>query len=247
MDTRMRLDSVLLARGLVASRSRARDLIKRGAVSVDGAIASKAGQWIGANAACAVEEAANRYVSRAALKLTAALSAFEFSVQGLVAIDVGASTGGFTEVLLEAGVVKVYAVDVGHDQLHGSLRTDPRVVCLEGFDARNLTSALVTESVGAIVSDVSFISQTLALSAAVALAAPGAWLVALIKPQFELTPGDIGKGGIVKRPELGARAVAKVHGWIASQTGWRVLGVVPSPIAGKGGNQEYLLGAIHDG
>ena len=159
----------------------------------------------------------------------------------------GASTGGFTEVLLTRGAAKVYAVDVGHGQLHASLRDNPRVVSFEGCDARTLTRALIPEPVAAIVADVSFISLTKALLPALGLAAPGAWLVALIKPQFEVGRGGVGKGGIVREAVARQQAVDSVTAWISAQDGWRIAGVVPSPIKGGSGNEEYLLGARCDG
>jgi 23S rRNA (cytidine1920-2'-O)/16S rRNA (cytidine1409-2'-O)-methyltransferase len=190
---------------------------------------------------------APRGVSRGGQKLAAALAAFEFDPAGCIALDVGASTGGFTQVLLERGAKKVYAVDVGHGQLHDDIKGDARVVALEGHDARQLSRASVPDAVAAIVADVSFISLIKALGPALALAAPGAWLVALIKPQFEVGRGGVGNGGIVR--DAGARqgAVDAVTAWLTGQPGWRIAGVIPSPIKGGSGNEEYLVGALHDG
>jgi 23S rRNA (cytidine1920-2'-O)/16S rRNA (cytidine1409-2'-O)-methyltransferase len=234
-------------RGLTASRSRARDLIKRGCVSVDGEVAGKAGQEVGDTAAIAITGDGLPHVSRAGIKLAAALEAFALSAAGRTALDIGASTGGFTEVLLRAGAAKVYAVDVGRGQLHPSLRCDPRVIDLERLDARRISRTEVPEPVGAIVADVSFISLTKVLPAALGLAASDAWLIALIKPQFELEPAAIGKRGIVKDPAARERAVGNVRQCLAAQPGWRVLGVIASPIAGGSGNQEFLIGARRDG
>lgn len=246
MGMRQRLDVALVARGLAPTRSQARDLVRRGCVKVDGAIAGKAGQVIGDRVAIEVSAGAQPYVSRGGLKLAAALEAFAFEARGVTAIDVGASTGGFTDVLLKAGAARVYAVDVGRGQLHGSIAADPSVVNLEGQDVRLLDAALVPEAAGAIVADVSFISLTQALPAAMALAAPGAWLAALIKPQFEAGRDDIGKGGIVRDEAARLRAVEKVGAWLAAQSGWRAAGVMPSPIAGGSGNIEFLIGARRD-
>ncbi|HXF53989.1 MAG TPA: TlyA family RNA methyltransferase [Hyphomicrobiaceae bacterium] len=237
----MRLDQAMVERGIAATRSQARDLIMRGCIRIDGAIARKAGQKIGSRVVIEVAEGTSPYISRGGLKLAAALREFNLSASGRTALDVGASTGGFTEVLLRAGAKRVYAVDVGRAQLHQSLREDPRVVSIEGVDARRLTAADVAEPVGAIVADVSFISLTKALPAVLALASSDAWLVALIKPQFELEPAAIGKGGIVRSPAARERAVGNVRAWMARQPGWRVVGVVSSPILGASGNKEFLM------
>jgi 23S rRNA (cytidine1920-2'-O)/16S rRNA (cytidine1409-2'-O)-methyltransferase len=242
-----RLDKEIVARGLAPSRSRAQDLIRRGLVTADGIVALKPGTEVPEGAAIHIADAAGDPVSRGGVKLTAALDYFRLQPDGLVALDVGASTGGFTEVLLQRGAARVYAVDVGHGQLHPRLARDPRVVALEGCDARRLDRTLVPEPIGAVVADVSFISLTKVLPAALALTAPGAWLVALIKPQFEAGRAAVGKGGIVRDPAARERAVAMVQAWVAGQAGWRVLGVIPSPIAGGSGNAEFLLGAMRDG
>jgi len=186
-------------------------------------------------------------VSRGAVKLAAALDTFGFDPKGCIALDVGASTGGFTQVLLARGAAKVYAVDVGHRQLHARLKGDARVVSLEGCDARSLTPASVGEPISAVVADMSFISLTKALGPALALAAPGAWLIALIKPQFEAGRARIGKGGIVRDARARQEAVEAVRAWLAQQQGWRVVGIVPSPIRGGSGNEEFLMGACNDG
>lgn len=240
---RQRLDIELVARGLAPTRSQARDLVRRGCVKVGGAVAAKAGAEVGADAEIEVEAGAQPYVSRGGLKLAAALAAFGFDAAGRIALDVGAATGGFTQVLLEAGARRVYAVDVGTGQLHPGIAADRRVVSLEGRDARTLDRSVIPEPVGAIVVDVSFISLTQALPAAIALTAPGAWLAALVKPQFEAGREHIGKGGIVRDDAAREMALARVRDWLAGQPGWRIAGTIASPISGGGGNLEYLIGA----
>ena len=241
-----RLDILLAARGLATTRSRARDLIKRGLVQIDGAVAGKPAQMISETAVLEVTGDANRYVSRGAAKLIKALDLFGFDAEGCIALDVGASTGGFTQVLLERGASCVTAIDVGQGQLSADLRDNPRVHALEGTDARTLTSEVIAEPVMAIVADVSFISLTKALPAAFKLAAPGCWLVALVKPQFEAGPEAVGKGGVVRDAAERRRALDSVEGWIGGQPGWNVMGVTQSPIAGGDGNIEFLIGARYD-
>jgi 23S rRNA (cytidine1920-2'-O)/16S rRNA (cytidine1409-2'-O)-methyltransferase len=240
-----RLDLHMVERGLVRSRARARDLIRRGLVEIAGMVETRPGARVAPDAAISLSGAAD--VSRGASKLIAALDHFRLPVAGVVALDIGASTGGFTEVLLERGATRVYAVDVGHNQLHARLAADPRVVSLEDCDARRLDRALVPEPVGALVADVSFISLTKALPVPLTLTHPGAWLVALIKPQFEAGRAAVGKRGIVRDAAARQRAVALVCDWIAGQPDWRVLDVIASPIAGGSGNEEFLLGATHGG
>jgi 23S rRNA (cytidine1920-2'-O)/16S rRNA (cytidine1409-2'-O)-methyltransferase len=242
---KMRLDRIIVDRGLAVTRSRAADLIRLGAVSVDGQPARKPGALIEQCAWLMVDPHASPFVSRGGLKLAAALDAFGLDPKGLVALDIGASTGGFTEVLLERGARCIFAVDVGRDQLHAKLREDQRVVVLEGTDARSLDAGTVGEPVGAIVADVSFISLTKALPAALRLAAPGAWLVALVKPQFEAGREAVGKGGIVRDAQARARAVAEVRAFIDATPGWKVFAEMPSPIPGGSGNEEVLVGASY--
>ena len=242
----LRLDLMLVKRGLARSRAEAQDLIKRGLVTLAGGVVLRAATPVSDDAAIGLAPS-HRYVSRGALKLAAALDHFAFPVAGVIALDVGASTGGFTQVLLERGAARVYAVDVGHGQLHPELAEHPRVVALEGCDARTLDRRAVPDPVGAIVADVSFISLTKALPAALALAQRQAWLVALIKPQFEAGRGAIGKGGIVRDAAQRQRAIELVSDWLSGQTHWRVLDVIPAPIRGGSGNQEFLLGASNDG
>lgn len=244
---RTRLDQALVIRGLAETRSRARDLVRRGCVSLDGEVAHKPGEMVSQAQQLAVTGGGLPYVSRGGLKLAAALDAFGLAVDGRVALDIGASTGGFTDVLLRRGAARVYAVDVGRNQLAPALRDDSRVVCRERLDARALTRAEVPEPPGAIVADVSFISLTQALPPALSLAAPDAWLVALVKPQFELAPARIGKRGIVRDETARTEAIVRIERWMSFQLGWLVLGVIQSPITGGAGNAEYLLAAQHDG
>jgi len=240
--TRRRLDEELVARGLYPSRARASDAIRRGAVQVSGNVIAKPGQLVAADAAITLDDAAQAYVSRAALKLIHALGHFGLSPQGCDCLDIGASTGGFTQVLLERGAARVTAIDVGHDQMALSLRDDPRVTLIEGLNARELMSAHLSSRPDFLVADVSFISLKLALPPALALAKPGARLVALVKPQFEAGRDLIGKGGIVVGDDIHATICADIADWIKSQE-WRVIGLAPSPIEGGDGNREFLIAA----
>jgi len=243
MTGRARLDLVLVSRGLAPTRAKARDAILRGCVTVDGRVANAPSAPVLADAAISVDDPAGRYVSRAALKLIAGLDRYGYAPAGRVVLDVGASTGGFTEVLLERGAATVYALDVGHGQLHPRLREDRRVVNIEGVNARALVPADIGEPVGAVVADVSFISLRLALPPALALAAHGAWGVFLVKPQFEVGRAHIGKGGIVRDEALARQAADDLAAWLAVDMGWTVDGLIESPIAGGDGNREFLLGA----
>ena len=246
--SRDRLDRALVARGLAPTRARAQDLIRRGLVRVEGIIEESPGRLIAPTQAIAVAatHADPHHVSRGSEKLAAGLAHFSFPVVGRIALDVGASTGGFTRVLLDAGVARVHAVDVGHGQMHASLRNDARVHLLEDCDARDIDAALIGERVSAIVADVSFISLTKVLPAVLALAAPGAWLIALVKPQFEAGREALSKRGVVRDARVREEALSRVVHFVAAQAGWRVAGTLPSPIAGGSGNQEYLLGATFD-
>lgn len=247
VSKRLRLDEALVARGLYASRSRARDAIMRGTVLVGGAVVSKPGQLVDAAAVVDIFDPAQAYVSRAALKLAAGLDHFGFSQEGETALDIGASTGGFIQVLLQRGAAHVFGVDVGHGQLHASLSCDARVTNLEGLNARELSGEhLDGRSVGFVTSDVSFISLKLALPPALELAQPGARCVLLIKPQFEAGREAIGKGGVLKDKALGPRIAEDLRQWLGAQKGWRGIGVCDSPIEGADGNHEYLLGGIKD-
>lgn len=243
----MRLDQTLVTRGLAPSRARAQDLIKRGFVLVGGTVCNKPAFDVRDNLIVAIAPEAPGYVSRGAEKLSAALEGFGFDPNGCTALDIGASTGGFTEVLLEQGARCVYAVDVGTDQLHARLKNDPRVISLENIDARALTPNEIPEKISAIVVDVSFISVTKVLGAVLSFAAPGAWMVILVKPQFEVGRDNVGSGGIVRDEAARHGALASVREWIGAQPGWRIVGDMSSPILGGSGNAEFLLGARYDG
>ncbi len=236
----MRLDQALVAAGLTDSRARAQELIAAGVVRVAGKPAKKPSQKVGTES-LGLTENPNPYVSRAALKLAHALTAFQLSPKGAVALDVGASTGGFTQVLLEAGAAQVYALDVGHGQLHPKLLSDNRVINLEGVNAKAIPEEAVP-AVGFIVTDVSFISLTKALPMALGLGRQGAVFVGLIKPQFEVGRARIGKSGIVKDEAAKALARADVRGFLQAE-GWRVTHEGESPILGQHGNQEFLIAA----
>jgi 23S rRNA (cytidine1920-2'-O)/16S rRNA (cytidine1409-2'-O)-methyltransferase len=231
-------------RGLFESRAKARAAIEAGKVSADGAPVLRAAQMLDETAALTAE-AAHAYVGRGALKLEHALARWPVPIEGRVVLDVGASTGGFTDLCLKRGAGRVYAVDVGRGQLHASLASDPRVVDLFGTDARALTPALVPESPELIVCDVSFISLTKALSAALQLAAPGAALIALVKPQFEAGPRALGKGGQVREPADRQAAVEAVCGWLGAQ-GWTVRASAECPVRGGEGAIEHLVWATKD-
>lgn len=236
----------MVERRLVRSRSAARDLIRRGEVLVDGESFSKPGALVAARVRVDVDAVAASRVSRGGDKLAAALEAFQVDGAGCVCLDLGASTGGFVQELLARSALRVYALDVGRDQMHKDLAVDQRVINLEGVDARTLDRSLVPEPIDLIVADLSFISLTLALPAALALTRPGGILVALVKPQFELERASIGKGGVVRDAAERARALSRVRDWLDGQTGWRVIGEMPSPIKGAGGNQEFFLFAQLD-
>lgn len=240
--SRGRLDEALVARGLYPTRSRARDAIKRGTVSVDGVIATKPAQPVAAEAIIALADEARRYVARSALKLKHALDHFALSPEGLNCLDIGASTGGFTEILLERGAAHVTAIDVGHDQFAAPLRADPRVTLWEGLNARDLAADHLKAPLSFIVCDVSFISLKLALPAALDLAVTGARLVALIKPQFEAGREALGKDGIVKNEPLRQQICDSIASWLADR-GWARIGLTPSPLQGGSGNTEYLIAA----
>ncbi|UGY10951.1 TlyA family RNA methyltransferase [Phyllobacterium pellucidum] len=241
----MRLDQLLVERDLFASRSRARDAIVRGTVKVDGAVVTKPGAVIGAAAIILVDDPASAYVSRAALKLIAGLDHFDIPVAGRAALDIGASTGGFTQVLIERGAAHVTAVDVGHGQLHERLRGDPRITNLESLNARELTrDHLGGLKADLVVSDVSFISLKLALPPALDLTEPGSHCVLLVKPQFEAGREAIGKGGILRDPKDGERVADDLRKWLDAMPDWNALGLCPSPIEGGDGNREYLLAGL---
>ena len=238
---RKRADVVLVERGLFDSRAKARAAIEAGGVVVGGRTLAKASELV--DEAAAIEAvAAHPYVGRGALKLSHALGLWPVLVEGRTVLDVGASTGGFTEVSLERGAARVYAVDVGRGQLHPKLAGDPRVVGLEGVDARNLTAAMIPVAPDLIVTDVSFIGLAKVLPAALRLATFGADLVALVKPQFEVGPDNVGKGGLVKDEAARAQALDDVVEFLRG-SGWIVGATADSPITGGDGNHEYLLWA----
>ena len=242
---RLRLDELLVKRGLFASRSRARDAIERGAVTVDGAVAVKPGQNVSASSDIGVDDPASRYVSRAALKLIAGLDHFGFDPMGVEALDIGSSTGGFTQVLLERGAAHVTAIDVGHGQIEPRIGNDPRVTSVEGLNARHLSAGDLGGRVpDFLVCDVSFISLTLALPPALELAARGARAIVLVKPQFEAGRDAIGKGGMLKRPQDADEIAARLRDWLDAVPGWRSVALHPSPIAGGDGNREFLLAGM---
>ncbi len=244
--SRRRADVELVDRGLVESRARAQALILAGLVFSGDRRIAKAGDAVAADQPLEVRGRDHPWVSRGGLKLVGGLDHFAFDPAGAVALDVGASTGGFTDVLLSRGAARVYAVDVGHGQLAWKLRQDPRVVVLERTNARMLSRTDILEPVAMIVCDASFIGLEVVLPAALALAAPGARLVALIKPQFEVGRGEVGKGGVVRDPALHQQVCDRISAWLAALPGWRVLGVRESPLLGPEGNKEFLIGAVFE-
>lgn len=238
---RTRIDQLLVERGVFDSRAKARAAIEAGRVAVAGKVVAKPSEAVEPDAEI-VATAAHPWVGRGALKLVHALDLWPIVVEGRVAVDVGASTGGFTEVLLSRGAARVFAVDVGRDQLHARLRNDDRVVDLSGVDARALDAERIEQAPQLVVSDVSFISLTKALPPALDLAAAGADLVALIKPQFEAGRDFVGKGGLVKDPEVIARVEGEIVAFLEA-SGWAVRGVAESPISGGEGQVERLVWA----
>ncbi len=238
-----RADKLLVDRGLAPTRARGQAMILAGQVYTGTKRIDKAGDLIAGDADLNIKGADHPWVSRGGLKLVHGLDHFGLDPTGRIAIDVGASTGGFTDVLLTRGAAKVYAVDVGHGQLAWKLRNDPRVVVLERTNARNLDRAQIREPANVVVCDASFIGLETVLPAALALTAPGAWAVALIKPQFEVGPNRVGKGGVVRDPILHQEVCDRIVSWFGDQAGWTVLGVVESPILGPEGNREFLIAA----
>ena len=236
-----RADVLLVERGLFESRAKARAAIEAGGVTAGGRRVARPSETLD-EASEIVAAPAHPWVGRGALKLVHALDLWPIAVEGRVVLDVGASTGGFTEVCLARGAARVYAVDVGREQLHPRLAANRRVVSLEGLDVRSLTTELVPEPPGLIVADVSFIPLAKALPAALALAGSGTDLIALVKPQFEVGPGRVGKGGLVRDGAARAEAVAGFHRFLEA-AGWRVRGEAESPIAGGDGNVEFLVWA----
>jgi 23S rRNA (cytidine1920-2'-O)/16S rRNA (cytidine1409-2'-O)-methyltransferase len=237
-----RLDVALVRRGLAPSRERARALIMAGQVLVAGHLVDKPGTLISLDAGCSLKEAADelKYVSRGGLKLEKALDTFGLNPEGLVALDIGASTGGFTDCLLRHSAKRVYALDVGQGQLAWTLRNDPRVIVMEHTNIRYLHN--MPEPIQCATIDVSFISLRLVLPALVPLLAPEAWIVALVKPQFEAGKAEVDRGaGIIKDPDVHDRVVHELQEWITQHTPFQILGLTDSPIYGREGNREFLL------
>lgn len=242
---KIRLDQLLVSRGLAPTRARARDAVLRGHVRIGPRTAEKPGEPVDEAAELSLDDPAAAYVSRAALKLIAGLDHFGFDVGGRHCLDIGASTGGFTEVLLNRGAASVIALDVGHGQLHPRIAADDRVTSLEGVNARDIGPDDLPFQPDVLVSDVSFISLRLALPPALELSCRPALGLFLVKPQFEVGREGIGKGGMV-RPERAETAATDLLNWLDGRAGWTALGLAPSPILGGDGNHEFLLGARRD-
>ena len=240
---KIRIDQLLVERGLAESRTRAQALIMAGLVMLGDKRADKAGQQVAADTVVSVKGQDHPWVSRGGVKLAHALDHFDIDVSGTVAIDVGSSTGGFTDVLLTKGAARVYAVDSGTNQLAWKLRADDRVVVHEQTSARILTADHIPEAVDVIVCDASFISLSKVLERPMSFARDGAQLVALIKPQFEAGKAEVGKGGVIRDSAIHARVCAEVQDWLES-AGWPVKGLTESPITGPKGNVEFLVWAV---
>jgi 23S rRNA (cytidine1920-2'-O)/16S rRNA (cytidine1409-2'-O)-methyltransferase len=247
VPAKRRADQLLVDRGLVESRQRAQALILAGLIYVGERRIDKSGEPIDDTAELEVRGRDHPWVSRGGVKLAHALDCFVIDVAGLVALDIGASTGGFTDVLLTRGAAKVHAVDVGRGQLAWKLRQDPRVVVHEGVNARYLTGDEIPEPVDIVTCDASFIGLATVLPSALALAKPAALLVALVKPQFEAGPKSVGKGGVVREPEIHRAVCEAAASWVGAQPGWSVVGIVESPLTGPAGNREFLLYARRGG
>jgi len=245
MAERVRLDVALQQRGLSQSRARARDAILRGTVNVNGAVVTKPGALVGETDDIAIDDPAGAYVSRAALKLIAGLDAGDIDASGKVCLDLGACTGGFTQVLIERGAARVYAVDVGHGQLHQRVRAMTGVISMEGTNVKDLTRADIPEPIDLLVCDISFVSVTKVLAAPLQLCRDGADAAILIKPQFEVGRDHIGKNGIVTDETAIAGAIDAVIGFMGD-AGWTHRGSVPSPIAGGDGNKEIVALFVRD-
>lgn len=243
-----RLDDWLVAKGHYPSRARARDAILRGCIAMKGDLVPKPSRTVPDDDSVSINDPALKYVSRAALKLKHAISETGLNPSGKIALDLGASTGGFCQVLLENGAPHVYAIDVGHDQLAAPLRNNPSITNIENTNARELTlDKLNNQRPQFVTSDLSFISLKLALPPALDLAEAGAIGVFLVKPQFEVGKDGIGRGGMVRDPELGLEAATGIRDWLDASPNWRVTHFMPSPISGGDGNQEYLLTGVKNG
>ncbi|MBV9248170.1 MAG: TlyA family RNA methyltransferase [Acetobacteraceae bacterium] len=240
---KQRADQLLVDRGLVESRARAQALILAGKVFSGQRRIEKPGIGLAGDAPLEVRGQDHPWVSRGGVKLAHGLDHFGLSSTGRICLDIGASTGGFTDVLLARGAAKVHAVDVGHGQLAWKLRTDARVVVHERTNARYLTAQVVADPIGALVCDASFIGLATLLPAPLALCTPGAWAVALIKPQFEAGPGLVGAKGVVRDPAVHEAVCHRIRDWWEASDGWQVLGITESPITGPEGNKEFLIGA----
>lgn len=243
---KIRIDQLLVERGEAESRARAQALVMAGLVFVKDARVTKPGQQVPHDAELVVKGRDHPWVGRGGVKLDGAIRQFGLDPAGAVAMDIGSSTGGFTQVLLHHGAVHVFAVDVGTNQLDWRLRNDPRITVLEQTNARELTTAQIDRPCNWVVCDASFISLRKVLEVPLKLAAPSCRLVALIKPQFEVARGEVGKGGIVRDPALHQRVCDEVRAWLEGD-GWRVQGTVPSPITGTEGNVEFLISAVRGG
>lgn len=241
---KIRLDQLLVDRGLAVSRTRAQAIIIAGQVYTGEQRLDKPGVSVPEDIAIDVRGQDHPWVSRGGLKLIEGLERFAINPTGMIAIDVGSSTGGFTDVLLTQGAVKIFAVDVGHGQLAWKLRQDERVVVMERTNARHLTTEQIPDTIDLVVCDASFIGLRTVLPAALALLRPGGKLVALIKPQFEVGKGQVGKGGVVRDPALHQAVCDDIRAWLESELGWQVLGIAESPILGPEGNREFLVGAV---
>lgn len=243
MTDRVRLDGLLVDRGHYGTRSRARDAIRRGCVRVDGRLQIKPGNPVSKDCLIDIADPIQRYVSRAARKLIAGLDHFGFSPRDEIALDLGASTGGFCQVLLERGASQVIAVDVGHGQMAPEIATDPRIVNLEGLNARDLEADHLPGTPSCVTCDVSFISLKLALPRSLELITSPGWGLFLVKPQFEVGRDGLGKGGLVRDETQARKAAEDIAFWLDGQARWTVKDLIPSPITGGDGNTEYLLGA----
>jgi 23S rRNA (cytidine1920-2'-O)/16S rRNA (cytidine1409-2'-O)-methyltransferase len=247
MAAKRRADQLLVEQGLAESRVKAQALILAGLVSVAGRRIDKAGTSIPEDAELTVAGRDHPWVSRGGLKLAHALDHFALDPTGLVTLDIGASTGGFTDVLLARGAARVHVVDVGRGQLAWKLRQDPRVVVHEGMNARYLSRAQIPDPIDLVTCDASFIGLETVLPAALALTAEHAALVALIKPQFEAGPKDVGKGGVVRDPAVHRAVCERIAAWLGARSGWQVVGITESPITGPAGNREFLIYARREG